>query len=273
MRLPKACLLIAFLFLLSRAHSQNDLSLKWLDLLEDDWPDFEREDSKLAANKLITELKSEILKSPQNAGHYNYLLCEINYYLKEYDSSIVYGHKALKTNFSHSRFIYEKLSLCYQHKKYSEGSELLEEKDGVKMSVEFFNDTRQIRSFFIVDQGNNYSMYFEKYSVDKLFCEGQFDAKSMDSINFFYDTICLFDVVRDGTIGFTNQKFPVAKSGLWTYYYENGVVQMSGHYTRNKRNGEWIFYGPSGKIDVVRQYDMGEIVNDKILNYYIVPPK
>ncbi|MGV3612871.1 MAG: toxin-antitoxin system YwqK family antitoxin [Fluviicola sp.] len=273
MRLPKACLLIAFLFLLSGAHSQHDLSLKWLDLLENDWPDFEREDSKQAANKLITELKHEILKSPENAGRCNYLLCEINYYLKEYDSSIFYAHEAIRTNFRDSLFIYQNLSRCYQHKTYSEDSELSEGKEGVKMSVKLFNDTQQARNFFIIDQRNNYSMYFDKYSSDRMYCEGQFDPKSLDTVNFFYDTISLFAIERDGTVGILEQKFPVAKSGLWTYYYENGVVQMSGHYLGNKRNGEWIFYDPTGEIDVVRQYKMGEIVKDKILNYYIVPDK
>ncbi len=273
MELPKIFVLIGFIFILNSAHSQDkDFSLKWLGLLENDWPDFERKESKEAAHALILELQNEIRENKGDIGHYNYILCEINYYLNDYDSSIYYGNEALRTHFSDSSLIYKKLLLNYQHKDFEE-SEIHQLKDSVKMIVDFFGTPRQIRSFFIIDQRRNYSVYFEKHSNGTICCEGQFDPKSLDSVNFFYDTICLFDIVRDGTVGYLEQKFPVAKSGIWNYYYENGVVQMSGNYTGNKRNGEWIFYDPSGKIDVVRQYNMGEIVKDKIIHYYIVPPK
>ena len=93
----------------------NSFSLRWLDLLENDWPGFEREDSKQAAAKLVDELKDELGKKDQkNAGECNYLLCEINYYQKAYDSSIVYGKEALRTGFRDSGMVHYKMALSYE---------------------------------------------------------------------------------------------------------------------------------------------------------------
>ncbi len=119
MNLPKFCALIGFVLCFNSAQAQemdNSRSMKWLNLLEDDWPDFEREDSKTAANELVLELKNEIRENNEYVGHYNYMLCEMYYYLKEYDSSIVYGRKALETHFTNSVFVYQNLSFSQQKK-------------------------------------------------------------------------------------------------------------------------------------------------------------
>ena len=33
------------------------------------------------------------------------------------------------------------------------------------------------------------------------------------------------------------------------------------------------FYSPTGELDIVREYKLGEIVKDSIINYYIIPDK
>lgn len=109
-------MLLLSVFLTGTVQAQtNSFSLRWLNLLENDWPDFEREDSKQAAAKLMDELKDELSKKDQkNAGECNYLLCEMNYYLKEYDSAIIYGKEALRTGFRDIGMVHYKMALSYE---------------------------------------------------------------------------------------------------------------------------------------------------------------
>lgn len=68
--------------------------------------------------------------------------------------------------------------------------------------------------------------------------------------------------VRDYTDGrirevsfYTNNE----KSGLSTYYFENGQIDMVGNMKNGEKEGEWKFYNDEGKLKETKKYSNGEV--------------
>ena len=45
--------------------------------------------------------------------------------------------------------------------------------------------------------------------------------------------------------------------GDWINYYEDSTTEYTGHYTNNKKNGEFRFYRTDGSLELIENLKMG----------------
>jgi antitoxin component YwqK of YwqJK toxin-antitoxin module len=62
------------------------------------------------------------------------------------------------------------------------------------------------------------------------------------------------------------------KTGKWTTWSENGILEETGNYKLDKLNGQWKFYYETGGLKSIVHYKMGKL-SGKTTNYFITGEK
>lgn len=139
--------------------------------------------------------------------------------------------------------------------------------------IEYQVKNDSINKLLIYDFSSGYSLFIDYYIPNVKQTEGSFDLTTYDSLQFYTDTIQLLQSPIDGTTWQIVHEFHAMKSGLWSYYYSNGILHCQGNYYRNLREGEWKYYSDKGELQICRVYSAGKILSQKILkdDVYLIP--
>ncbi len=139
------------------------------------------------------------------------------------------------------------------------------------INVRIWEDS--LYSIFFIDFEANYSFYRDFYSPGIKQSEGRFSVITYDTTQTFYDAIFLVQTPVDGTMEMLEHEFHAQKQGLWIYYYSNGQILYKVNYDQNLKHGNWEYYSDKGDIQIIRTYNKGVMVEEKIVakGIYINP--
>ncbi|MCX6305148.1 MAG: toxin-antitoxin system YwqK family antitoxin [Bacteroidetes bacterium] len=93
--------------------------------------------------------------------------------------------------------------------------------------------------------------YAEYYENKALKLEGNYLDGDHEGLWLYYDPSGM--IVGEGN--FTRG------TGVQKSFYENGTTKQLTHYTKNKKDGEEVFFKPDGSPDVVNVFVLGKLVN------------
>ena len=92
--------------------------------------------------------------------------------------------------------------------------------------------------------------------------QGEIEKYTKDSLGvsrLFYDD---GKIEQEGRFIKSSQFFKfgsnIQKTGDWTFYYKNGVIEKKGKYLCDKKNGLWVYYNEKGEILRVIFFDKGK---------------
>lgn len=87
-----------------------------------------------------------------------------------------------------------------------------------------------------------------------------YDSISHKKVKEIYHHIQEFRTMYDRDGNVTDTILHI-KNGPYTRYFENGKLECSGFYNREKKNGTWLFYDRNGKHIRTEQWE-----NDKLVS-------
>lgn len=94
-----------------------------------------------------------------------------------------------------------------------------------------------------------------------------YDVNSKKKIKEIFHHIQEFRMVTDNH-GNTTDTMVYIKSGPYTRYHENGTLECSGFYDREKKTGTWKYYTSKGVLIKTEQW-----ADDKLIKTTVNSPK
>lgn len=143
----------------------------------------------------------------------------------------------------------------------------------------YFNQSNQILSIASFVEDFNYGIYLEFSSSGQLLTSGTFTSiDTSQSVTKYCNEVTIFsDGFETGLCESYEECFTSKKNGKWTYYHENGRIQMCGNFVNNLKSGEWKYYNLSEDLILSRNYSLGKAIGtDKFIGknwFYAIPPE
>lgn len=109
----------------------------------------------------------------------------------------------------------------------------------------------------------------EKYGLEHKYRKAAKEHKLKEQVEHIEDSIaslCSIDLVKGVFYAKSDYEVPENYSGAWEY--RNGsMLFQKGFYKSGKRDGKWVVYNRSGKVETIRMYKNG-VLDGECLTFY-----